>query len=110
MTKLLLSAGAVALAGMFVCGVASAADRKVTIVNKTRHSMVEFYASNTGTQDWEEDILGTDELAKGEEIEIDIDDGTGKCKFDFMGVFDDGDKVVRNGVNVCTTGTFTFTD
>lgn len=98
---------AIAVAG--ACGHASAADRKVTIKNATKHSMTEFYASTTGTDEWEEDILGADELAAGEEIEIDIDDGSGKCKFDFQGVFDDGDKVVKKNINVCTVGTFTFT-
>lgn len=110
MSKLSLSVGALALAGLFACGEAHAADRKVTIVNKTSHVMTEFYASNTGTEEWEEDILGSDELDSGEEVEVDIDDGSGKCKFDFMGMFADGEKVVKKGVNVCTTGTFSFTE
>lgn len=101
---------AVALGLAVFGGAASAADRKVEIKNETSHSMTEFYASNTGENDWEEDILGKGELAAGESIEVDVDDGSGKCKFDFMGVFDDGDKVVKNGVNVCKTGTFTFSD
>lgn len=98
---------AIACSGAFVSA-ASAADRKVTIKNATRFTMTEFYASTTGTSEWEEDILGADELLKGEEIEIDVDDGSGACKYDFMGVFDDGDKVVKKNINVCTTGTFTF--
>lgn len=89
---------------------AVAADRKVTVHNATSQTLTEFYASNTGTDDWEEDILGKQELAPGEEIEVDIDDGTGKCKFDFQGVFEDGDKVVKTGINVCQVGTFTFTE
>jgi hypothetical protein len=103
----LLCAATMALAGALAV---AAADRKVTIVNDTRHTMSEFYASNIGANAWEEDILGEDELAPGESVEVDIDDGTGKCRFDFQGVFRDGDKVVKRNVNVCKIGSFTFTD
>lgn len=34
---------------------------------------------------------------------------TNICKFDFPGVFAGGQKFVKNNVNVCTTGVFSFT-
>lgn len=108
--KLFYAAGAFALGAALLCAPAGAADRKVVIKNETSHSMTEFYASNTGTNEWEEDILGKDELGVDEEVEVDIDDGSGKCKFDFMGVFDDGEKVVKKNINVCQVGTFSFTE
>lgn len=101
------------LAAVFACALvitANAADRKVTIVNGTKYLMMEFYASNVSTKDWEEDILGEDTLAPGEKVVIDIDDGTGHCMFDFMAVFEDGDEVIKEDVNVCKVGTFTFTE
>ncbi len=110
MLKSVIVAGALALATVSFCAPAGAADRKVNIINKTKHTMSEFYASVVGADDWEEDILGSDELAPGESVEVDIDDGSGKCKFDFMGVFDDGEKVVKKNINVCTTGQFSFTE
>jgi hypothetical protein len=87
---------------------AEAANRKVDIVNKTGMEMKHFYASNTGTSDWEEDILGRDVLDDGETFEADIDDGTGACRFDFKGVFANGNEVVKKNVNVCEISTFTF--
>ncbi len=87
---------------------ASALDRRVRIVNNTGYSIVEFYASNTGTSDWQEDILGPDMLPSGSSVMINIDDGTGYCKYDFLAIFDDGDELVRSGVNVCEIGTFTY--
>lgn len=86
-----------------------AANRHVTIINKTGMTLKHFYASNAGTSSWEEDILGRDTLANGEEVEVNIDDGTGACKFDFKAVFDNGGSLVKEGVDVCTTSTFTYT-
>jgi hypothetical protein len=87
---------------------AMAADRNVDIVNQTGHTMIHFYASNTGTDSWEEDILGHDKLASGDTQPVDIDDGTGACKFDFKAVFSDGSSSVKRSINVCKVSTFTY--
>ena len=87
---------------------ANAANRHVDIVNDTGMTMAEFYASATGADDWEEDILGSDTLANGEVFDVDIDDGSGACKFDFKAVFTDGSSHVRRAVNVCSISTFTY--
>ena len=89
---------------------AMALDRKVQINNQTSYTIVEFYASNTGTSDWQEDILGSDVLPSGSSVMINIDDGTGYCKYDFLAVFDDGDELVSADNNVCELATFDFTE
>lgn len=89
---------------------ASALDRRVQINNKTSYDIVQFYASNTGTDNWEEDILGEDVLPSGQSVMINIDDGSGYCKYDFLAVFEDGDKVTSTDNNVCELATFNFTD
>jgi hypothetical protein len=63
---------------------ASALDRRVQINNRTSYDIVEFYASNTGTSNWEEDILGSGILPSGSSVMINIDDGSGYCKYDFL--------------------------
>lgn len=85
-----------------------AADRHVTIVNKTGYTMVEFYGSNNGTSAWEEDILGGDVLAHGQLVDVNFDDASGHCIFDFLAIFEDGDQVKQENVDVCKVGTFTF--
>lgn len=87
---------------------AQAANRHVDIVNKTGMTMKHFYASSTGTDDWEEDILGRDVIEDGETFDINIDDGTGACRFDFKAVFDNGKSLVRKSINVCEISTFTY--
>lgn len=89
---------------------AMALERKVQINNNTSYTIVEFYASNTGTTDWQEDILGSDVLPSGSTVSINIDDGSGYCKFDFLAVFDDGDQLVSSDNNVCELDEFNFTD
>lgn len=87
---------------------ATALDRRVRIINNTGFTIVEFYGSNTGSDTWEEDILGSDVLPSGSSVVINFDDATGYCMFDFRAVFDDGDVLERGGVNVCETETFTY--
>ncbi len=87
---------------------AMALDRRVQINNNTSFTIVEFYASNTGTADWQEDILGSEVLAAGSSVMVNIDDGSGYCKFDFLAVFDDGDNVVSADNNVCELAVFNF--
>ena len=86
----------------------AAANRVVTIVNNTGYTIVEFYGSNKGSTSWEEDILGYDVLGSHSSVNIDFDDGTGYCIFDFRAVFEDGDVLVKKGVNVCETPDFMY--
>ena len=87
---------------------AAALDRRVEIINNTGFTIVEFYGSNTGSDSWEEDILGTDVLPSGSSVVIDFDDRSGYCKFDFRAVFEDGDVLEKGGVNICEIATFTY--
>ncbi|OUD13111.1 hypothetical protein [Thioflexithrix psekupsensis] len=91
----------------------SAADsynRRVLVVNNTSMDLVEFYGSNTGTEEWEEDVLDVDVLPSGEEVEVNFNDNTGYCMFDFLMVFSDGTELTHSRFNVCDYGTFTITE
>jgi hypothetical protein len=106
MTRLIIRTALVLL----VSGQAAvAANRHVDIINKTGMTLSEFYASNTGANDWEEDILGRQTIANGETFDMNIDDGTGACRFDFRAVFENGGESIKRNVNVCQISTFTFT-
>ena len=89
---------------------ASALDRTVSVNNLTSSVMTEFYASNTGANDWQEDILGEQVLGAGETATINIDDGSGYCKFDFRAVFEDGTEVISADNNVCELSDFNITE
>ncbi len=87
---------------------AAALDRRVTIINNTGYTIVNFFGSNTGTNSWEEDILGRDVLPSGSSVVVNFNDGTGYCMFDFLAIFDDGEQLVRERVNICEISTFTY--
>ncbi|MGY2051366.1 hypothetical protein [Methylobacterium sp. JK268] len=106
MTRILLST---AMIMIISSQVAMAANRHVDIVNKTGLTLKHFYASSIGSNNWEEDILGRDTIANGETFDIDIDDGTGACRFDFRAVFQNGSEIIKRNINVCEISTFTYT-
>ena len=89
-------------------GPAFASDRHVKVVNNTSEVMTKFQASNIKHKNWEEDILGQDTLNPGSSVRVNINDGSSSCMFDLRATFEDGQTVVRNGVNVCKVGTWTI--
>jgi len=87
-----------------------AENREVRITNETDTVLVGFYASNAGTNDWEENMLGWGAVGSGGSFIANIDDGTGYCRFDLKGIFADGSTAVKYGVDVCRIEVFRFTD
>ena len=86
----------------------SSANRNVLIVNDSGYTITNFYGSNSGSNSWEEDILGTSTLASGSSASINFDDGSGYCTFDFKVVFADGSVGIEEGVDVCQISTYTI--
>ncbi len=87
---------------------ASALDRRVTIINNTGYTMVQFYGSYRDTDSWQEDILGSDVMPAGTSWNVNFNDGTGYCIFDFKAVFSNGEELTDFGINVCEVGRFTY--
>ena len=81
--------------------VAVAADRRVEVFNDSGVTVREFYASNVSRNTWEEDILGRNVLPPGRAVMINIDDGSGACRFDFRAVLDDGRRIEQRNIDVC---------
>lgn len=100
----------VAGASLLAATQASAEDRRVRIINETRHTIVKFYASNVSATDWEEDILGQDVLEPNQSVVINVDDGSGYCLYDFKAVFDDGDELEKKRIDVCKIETYRYTE
>jgi hypothetical protein len=107
---LTISTGAAAVALGLAAAPANAQDRHVQVINETSQGIVQFFASNVDRGTWEEDILGEAVLPVGQSVNINIDDGSGACLYDFKAVFEDGQELVRNGIDVCTTSTYTYTE
>lgn len=87
---------------------AYAMERHVVITNDTHQAIVEIYLSNVGTQNWQQDILGSDFLTPGSSLIVGIDDRQGQCRFDLKTVLDDGTDLVRRNVDVCGVERYTI--
>jgi hypothetical protein len=101
-----LALSVLALAGCVDTGTtytSSGANRHVTVTNASYATITNFYGSSVGASTWEEDILGSSVIPPGASVDINFDDGTGSCMFDFKAVFADGSTAVEQGINVCTT-------
>lgn len=112
MFKIVKSAAIAAVVSVALIGQANADayDRRIVLVNQTSEVITGFYASNVGTNNWQEDILGRSTVAPGQSVRIDLNDGTGYCRFDFRTVTETGEVLIRRGVNVCEVSRYTLTD
>ena len=81
---------------------ADSLNRQVLVHNYSSYSMTKLHASNVQRGGWEEDILGTGILAPGRQVNVNIDDGSGYCRYDLKAVFASGGEVIRWNVDVCT--------
>ena len=84
-------------------------NRRVRVHNQTGWTMLRFYASDSHTTDWEEDILGRDTLSAGRSLMINIDDGSGACVYDFKAEFTNGQTLTRYNINVCQIADYYYT-
>ena len=72
------------------------------LVNRTGYDISEVYVSPSKTNDWEEDVLGDDELEDGDETPITFKRSTKTCLWDMKVVYSDDDsKVVWHGIDLC---------
>jgi hypothetical protein len=99
---------AAVISGLVFTNQASAYNRNVDIVNQSDQTIMEFHASNVGENRWGPDLLGPVSLASGDDVDLNLNDGTGYCRFDFLTVMDDGTALIRPDVNVCRVATYTI--
>jgi hypothetical protein len=81
-------------------------DRSVDVVNQSDQAIVRLYASNVGRHGWGPNLLGPNLLSPGYIQRLNLDDGTGYCRFDFKSVMRDGTSVIDWGVNVCEVASY----
>jgi hypothetical protein len=83
-------------------------NRDVAVHNHTGETIYYIYWSNTGDNSWREDRLGSDVLLDGQEWSVQVDDGSGACRFDFKIRTASSREIVRNNVNVCEVSSVDF--
>lgn len=72
-----------------------------TLVNKTGYVISEVYVSPAKVDDWEEDVLGTDELDNGEAVNIAFSRKEKSCHWDLKVIYDDGESAEWADFDLC---------
>ena len=103
MKRIIIGTTAVAAALAFALGVSAQTTEPVsfTLSNDTAQTLVALHISHSGTDQWEEDILGVDMVDAGESVDVTIDDDLTACEYDVRADFSDGDTLDVRGVNFC---------
>jgi hypothetical protein len=84
-------------------------NRDVRVHNQTGWTMTYFFASSSGSGAWGNDLLGSGTLGPGASVVLTIDNGSGACRYDFRGEFDNGESLDRTDINVCQIADYYFT-
>lgn len=88
---------------------AAEAKQDFTLVNATGYDVKEVYVSSHRTDDWEEDVLGDDQLDDGMKVNIHFAPKTKTCKFDLKVVYaDDDSAAVWQNIDLCTVSKITI--
>lgn len=83
-------------------------NRRVAVHNHTGETIYYVFWSNTGDDTWRQDRLGSDVLLDENEWIVEVDDGSGACRFDFKVRTANSREIVRNNVNVCEVSVVDF--
>ena len=98
-TKMMSVAGGLVLATVVTALAAGKQD--FTLVNKTGYTIDQVYVSPAKSKDWEEDVLGKDQLANGDSWHIRFHRSETTCNWDLKVVYDDGEEAVWEKLNLC---------
>ena len=97
----------IAVAALATSSPALADKRDFRLVNRTGYVVSEVYVSPTAADNWEEDVMGTDTLAKDAGVNISFADRGKACMYDMKLVHDDGDTATWTKINLCEVSVVT---
>ena len=93
--------------GLAVLAMPAAADIVFTLSNETSSGIVFFYASPSSSEDWGDDILGSEILEAGGSGTVTI--AGDECDYDIRAVFDTEDEFLDT-VNRCEVTSYSITE
>jgi len=74
---------------------------RITLVNSTGYTIAEVYIAPAFETSWQEDILGSDVLPDGQEVEIDFRRSENTCDWHMLVTYEDGEQAVWDGLDLC---------
>lgn len=85
----------------------TAADRELTVTNRSQHAINELYVSASSNDHWGEDRLGDETLAPGHVAHVKLG-RTRDCEFDVQAIYEDASREEAHDVNLCRTRQIAF--
>lgn len=87
-------------------------ERDFTLINNSSVVLARVYVSPADVDDWQEDVLGQDVLNPGDSVNIHFspNDGSDTCLYDIRVDGQGGEQGVLYKIDLCSTGTVTFSD
>jgi len=82
--------------------------RDFTVYNETSYTIERLYVSPHTSDNWEEDVLGSDVLRSGHHVKITFSDDLGVCYYDIKAIYSDNTKSIKYNVDLCSISTFHF--
>ncbi|MBF0136528.1 MAG: hypothetical protein H7833_01985 [Magnetococcus sp. DMHC-1] len=84
------------------------AKQDFNLTNRTGYVIDKVFVSPTHQESWESDVLGRDTLSDGETVAIHFSRSNKSCNWDLMVVYDDGEKAIWEGIDLCTVSSITI--
>ena len=83
-------------------------NRNMSLLNNTGEALTSLYWSNSATIGWGKDMLTGSALARGQQWNIEVTDGSDACLFDFRAVTQSEREIEVGQVNVCEDSVVAF--
>ncbi len=107
--KISVFASAALFSALALSAQAQEAKQDFDIVNQTGYDIKEVYVSASKSNDWEEDVLGDDELHDKGKTHIKFSRADKTCKWDLKVVYSDDDSnAVWNDIDLCKIARITL--
>lgn len=104
-----LAVVALVASGAWGASVARAGDQDFALVNATGYEIGELYVAPSKSSDWQEDVLGQDALADGQQANINFSRDEETCLWDLKVVYsEDNSSAEWGGVNLCDLSVVTI--
>ena len=108
MKNLLIGSVFLSLAALTGSAQAQQAHQDFTLINATGYDIKEVYVSPSKADNWEEDVLGDDELIEGHQTHIKFTRANKTCKWDLKVVYSEDDSdAVWSDIDLCRVSAIT---
>jgi hypothetical protein len=99
---------AVLAATVFAIPAAHAGSQDFSLINRTGYQIDEVYVSRTTSRNWGGDIMGSDALENGRNVNVTFNAPDGVCNWDMKVKYNDGDEANWKGLNICSISKVTL--